>query len=287
MKVLKALFKIIFAIAVIGFVLFLVVGSIDRTFVSKVEAFFKKDAIPMEELLATKEPVATINLNGNPDDNLYWSTYGPYKEVFNCSDNKYLLVENGKTEGEYSNPLDEYHTSKLVKDYALSAEELESCLMNINEDYMAYLTEQGQGESIPPTGAFAHDLKFIEKQYLDAVKTLIKKSHLGMYAGSKKSFLNNIKIKFTQNETKDFEDFGLMVDSKNVEVEKLAVFTKGRIVGIVSADVTTKQKENNALQLDWVPEVDETKRIAFFVDAIPTTSAGILYNKINIEVINY
>lgn len=287
MKALKVLFKIIFAIAIIGFVLFLVAGSIDRTFVSKVEALFKKDAIPMEELLTSKEPAATVNITGNPNDNLYWSTYASYKEVFNSSENKYLLVENGKTEGEYTNPLDQYSSSAFVKVYALSADELESCLMDMNEDCMAYLKEQGREDSIWPTGSFAHDLKLIEKQYLDAVKTLTKTSSLGMYSGNKKSFLNNLKIKFTQDETKNFEEFGLMVDSKNVELEKLAVFTKGRVVGVVSADITTKQKDNNALQLDWVPEVGETKRVTFFVDVIPTTSSGITYNKLNIEVIDY
>ncbi|MDD6881947.1 MAG: hypothetical protein PUE18_10300 [Firmicutes bacterium] len=96
-----------------------------------------------------------------------------------------------------------------------------------------------------------------------------------------------MKINFNQDETDAFEEFGLMVDSENVELEKLVVFTKGRVVGIVSADITTKQKDNNALQLEWVPEVGETKRVTFFVDVIPTTSSGIMYNKLNIEVVNY
>lgn len=259
----------------------------DGYFVSKVEALFKKDAIPMEELLTSKEPVATVNITGNPNDNLYWSTYASYKEVFNSSEKKYLLVENGKTEGECENPLDQYSSSAFVNVYALSADELEGCLMDMNEDLMAYLTEQGRADTIWPTGSFAHDLKLIEKQYLDAVKTLTKTSNLGMYSGNKKSFLNNLKIKFTQDETKNFEEFGLMVDSKNVELDKLAVFTRGKVVGIVSADITTKQKDNQALQLDWVPEVGKTKRVTFFVDVIPTTSSGITYNKLNIEVIKY
>lgn len=287
MKALKVLFKIFFAIAVIGFVLFLVAESIFPSLPAKLQLYFAKDSIPIDDIISTKNIVKSYEFVGDPYNYNYWATYEPYKEILDCSNNKYLLIENGKTEGAVSDPVTEFNVPETAKVYEVTAEELESCLETMNKDLIDFLMAAGREDIISHSGAFCHELKLIEKQYIDAVETLTKSSNRGGYVSSPKGFLNNKRIKSSGNDTRYFEEYGLMVDTDNIEIEKIAVFTKGRVIGIVSADVTTTQKENEAKSLDWVPEVGETKRVTFFVDVIPSTTSAMEYNKNNIEVINY
>lgn len=287
MKSLKVLFKLFFAIAIIGFVLFLVAGSIFPSLPAKLQLYFAKDSIPIDDIISTKNNVITYEFVGDPYNYNYWATYEPYKEILNCSNNKYLLIENGKTEGAVSDPVTKFNVPETAKVYEVTAEELKKCLKVMNKDLTDFWIAEGREDIVSANGSFPHNLKLIEEQYVDAIKTLTKSSNMGMYVNSPKGFLNNEKLKFTLNETNDFKSFGLMVDTNNIEIEKLAVFTKGRVVGIVSADVTTKQKDNKAQKLEWVPGVGETKRVTFFVDVIPSTTSAMGYNKNNIEVLNY
>lgn len=281
----KNLGKIILLVGMVIFLGVLVIGSSNPAIFQEISSMFEKDRPTTNEIIEGKELIKTQEFKGDPHNHNYWATYNAYKDIINCSTEKYILVENGSTVGCIAVPVTDGNESAEVSIYALSKDEMNICLKNMNDQLIAFMQETGRGETIWPSGAYPQDINLLEAQFEDSIKTLTKSSDMGFYVSSPKEFLNGDTINFNINETKDFENYGLMVDTKNITVEKIVIFTKGRSLGIVSADVTTILKENKAKNLDWVPAVGETKRVSFFVDLVPTSAKTIDYNKNNIAAI--